>query len=154
MRISAKSEYGILALLHITCHGEIRPVTVQTMAQELNIPRRFLEQIVGAFKKAGLVKSIRGSHGGYVLARDPEGITMGDVLNVTEGPFHTWGCVTERENFYCSLENICAIRGIWQEIQNAMERVLNSFNLKELCERTRDLKRRQEMLHQAWSGVN
>ena len=153
MKISAKSEYGILALLYITCHGETRPVAVQTMAQELKIPRRFLEQIISAFKKGGLVKSIRGAHGGYILARDPETITMGDVLNVTEGPFHTWGCVNEKETFYCSRENLCAIRGIWQEIQNSMERVLNSFNLKEMCDRTRDLKRRQEVLLQAWSGV-
>jgi Rrf2 family transcriptional regulator, cysteine metabolism repressor len=153
MRISAKSEYGILALLFIACQREIGPVTVQTMAQELSIPKRFLEQIVAAFKREGLIKSIRGSHGGYILAKDPEKITMSDVLTITEGPFHSWGCVTEQDNFYCSRENICAVRGIWQEVQNAVEQVLTSFNLKEMCDRTRDLKRRQEVLLQAWSEV-
>jgi Rrf2 family protein len=154
MKLSAKTEYGVLALLYIACNGEMGPVTVQTMAKELLIPRRFLEQIVNLFKKNGLVKSVRGAHGGYLMARDPQSITMGEILRLTEGPFQTWGCVTDKENFYCSFQNVCAVRGIWQEIQDSMERVLNSFNLKEMCEKTRDLKRRQEMLRQAWAGVN
>ncbi len=154
MRFSHKSEYGILALLYISCHQDQGPVPVQTMARELLIPRRFLEQIVGIFKKEGLIRSVRGPHGGYVMAKNPEEITVGDVISITEGPFRTWGCVTDKENFYCSLENVCAVRGIWQEIQTAMDNVLKSFNLKEMCDKTRDLKRRQEMLRQAWSGVN
>jgi Rrf2 family protein len=154
MKFSAKSEYGILALLYITCHGEATPVTVQTMAQELLIPRRFLEQIVNIFKKHGFIKSVRGAHGGYMLARDPQSITVKEILNLTEGPFQTWGCVTDKENFYCSFQNVCAVRGIWQEIQDSVERVLNSFNLKELSDKSRDLQHRQEMLRQAWSGVS
>ena len=154
MKLSAKTEYGVLALLYIACHSEVGPVTVQTMAKELLIPRRFLEQIVNLFKKNGLIKSVRGIHGGYLMARDPQSVTMGEILKLTEGPFQTWGCVTDKDNFYCSFQNVCAVHGIWQEIQDSMERVLNSFNLKEMCEKTRDLKRRQEMLRQAWAGAN
>jgi Rrf2 family transcriptional regulator, cysteine metabolism repressor len=154
MRFSHKSEYAILALLYITCHGEKGPVTVQTMAQELLIPKRFLEQIIHIFKKKGLVQSVRGAHGGYLMAKDPQEITIGEIVGVTEGPFQTWGCVNDQDNFFCSLQNVCAVRGIWQEIQAAMEQVLNSFNLKQMCDRTRDLKRRQEILRQAWSGVS
>jgi Rrf2 family protein len=154
MKLSAKTEYGVLALLYIASHGAVEPVTVQTMAKELLIPRRFLEQIVNLFKKNGLIKSVRGAHGGYLMAREPQGITMGEILKLTEGPFQTWGCVTDKDNFYCSFQNVCAVRGIWQEIQDSMERVLNSFNLKEMCEKTQDLKRRQEMLRQAWAEVN
>lgn len=154
MKISAKSEYGVLALLHIACAGESRPVTVQAMAQELRIPRRFLEQIVGAFKREGFIKSIRGAHGGYALAKPAESITMADILRVTEGPFQTWRCVTEKENFYCSLENVCALHLVWQDIQGSVERLLGSFNLKQMCEKTHDLRHRQEVLLQAWSGVN
>lgn len=153
MRISAKSEYGILALLHIACHGHERPVNVQAMAEELRIPRRFLEQIVAAFKKHGLIRSIRGAHGGYVLARDPEQITVADILNITEGPFHTWKCVTEKDTFFCSLENVCALHGVWADIQRSVEQILRSFNLKEMCDKTRELKRRQAALLEAWSGV-
>jgi Rrf2 family transcriptional regulator, cysteine metabolism repressor len=153
MRISHKTEYGILALLYITCNGEKGPVPVQTMAQELLIPRRFLEQIIAVFKKNGLVKSIRGPHGGYLMAKDPQTVTLAEVMNITEGPFQLWGCVKDKEHLYCSFENVCAVRGIWQEIQSSVERLLNSFNLKELCDKTRDLKRQQEMLKQAWSEV-
>lgn len=153
MRISAKTEYGILALLHVTCHAEEKPVAVQTMARQLKIPRRFLEQIVMDFKKHGLIRSIRGAHGGYVLAKPPESITMADVLAITEGPFHTWSCVTEKDNFYCSLENVCAVHTVWQEIQNSVDQILRSFNLKQMSERTRHLKHRQEVLIQAWAGV-
>lgn len=154
MRFSSKAEYGLLALLYITCHGEHGPVAVQTMARELLIPRRFLEQIVNLFKKNGLIKSVRGVHGGYLMAKDPAQITVGEILQITEGPFQTWGCVSDQENFFCSLQNVCVVRGVWHEIQKSVERILNSFNLKDLCDKTRDLRRRQEILRQAWTGVN
>ena len=113
-----------------------------------------MEQIASSFKKHGLIQSIRGAHGGYVLAKPPEDITMADILTITEGPFHTWRCVTEKADFYCSLENICALHLVWQEIQDSVEQLLKSFNLKQMCEKNFDLKRKQEMLIQAWSGVN
>jgi len=142
MHFSAKTENAVLALLYLTCHGKQGPVTVQKMAQELAIPHSFLEQIVGMLKRAGLIHSVRGSHGGYLLAKDPKQLTFGEVLELTEGPVAPWACVSGDDHFACSLEPTCAVRSVWQEVQTAIRQVLNNTTLHDLCERTTAVRQR------------
>ncbi len=141
MRISAKSEYGILALLYLTCKGQGHPVTVQTISTELGIPKRFLEQIVGDLKRGGLIRSTRGAQGGYTLTRDPREIKLGEVFEVTEGPFDA-----ESHDLLCDFENLHAVRSVWKEIRESIYRVLNGITLKEMCNRTLEMKQRRQLL--------
>ena len=142
MHFSAKTEYAVLALLYLTCHGQNGPVAVHEMAKELDIPYRFLEQIMALLKRAGLIHSVRGSHGGYLLAKEPKLITFGEILMLTEGPVAPWACVAEDDHFSCSLEPTCAVRGVWQEVQTAIYRILNNTTLHELCEKTKVVRHR------------
>jgi Rrf2 family protein len=142
MHFTAKTENGVLALLYLTCHGQHGPITVHEMAQELDIPHSFLEQIVGLLKRAGLVHSVRGSHGGYLLAREPKQITFGEILELTEGPIAPWACVAGDDHFACSFEPTCAVRSVWQDVQKAIHQVLNNTTLHDLCEKTTAVRHR------------
>jgi Rrf2 family cysteine metabolism transcriptional repressor len=142
MHFSAKTEYAVLCLLYLTCHGQHGPVTVHEMAKELDISHRFLEQIIGLLKRAGLVHSLRGSHGGYLLAKEPRLITFGEVLALTEGPVTPWACVSGDDHFACSLEPTCAVRNVWQEVQTAIHQILNNTNLQDLCDKTKVIRHR------------
>ena len=142
MHFSAKTENAVLALLYLTCHGQSGPVTVQKMSQELDIPHSFLEQIVALLKRAGLIHSIRGSHGGYLLAKEPKQITFGEILELTKGPVAPYACVADDDHFACSLEPTCAVRHVWQEVQTAIHQILNNTTLHDLCERTTAVRHR------------
>lgn len=147
MHFSAKTEYAVLALLYLTCHGQRGPVTVHEISKELDIPQRFLEQIISLLKRAALVHSVRGSHGGYLLAKDPKQITFGEILTLTEGPVAPWACVAHDDNFSCSLEATCAVRGVWRQVQSAIYNILNNTNLQELCEKTKVVRHRVITIH-------
>jgi Rrf2 family cysteine metabolism transcriptional repressor len=142
MNFSAKTEYAVLALLYLTCHGQDGPVTVHKMAEELDIPYRFLEQIISLLKHAGLVHSVRGAHGGYLLARDPKQINFGEILVLTEGPVAPWACVAGDDHFACSFEPTCAVRGVWQQVQHSIYQILNNTTLQDLCDKTKAVRHR------------
>lgn len=142
MHFSAKTENAVLALLYLTCHGAKGPVTVNEMAEELDIPHSFLEQIIASLKRAGLVNSTRGSHGGYRLAKEPKQITFGEILELTEGPVAPYACVSGDDHFACSLEPTCAVRSVWQDIQRAIYQVLDNTTLHDLCEKTKAVRHR------------
>ena len=86
MRISAKGEYAIQAVLDLALHRERGLVAIQEIARRQGIPQRYLEQVLLALKRAGLLTSKRGSAGGYQLTRPPEDITVGDVLRAVIAP--------------------------------------------------------------------
>jgi Rrf2 family cysteine metabolism transcriptional repressor len=142
MNFSAKTEYAVLALLYLTCHGQDGPVTVHKMAEELDIPYRFLEQIISLLKRSGLVHSVRGSHGGYLLAKEPKQITFGEILELTEGPVAPWACVSGDDHFACSFQPTCAVRTVWQQVQHSIYEILNNTTLQDLCDKTKAVRHR------------
>ena len=133
MKISAKSEYGIIALIDVANHFGSEPIQVRNIANRYNIPERFLEQIRTTLKKAGLVKSIRGAHGGYQLARTPWEITLGDALNALMAIYTPMYCVSENNKEQCSNERLCTIKDVWEEIRAAYKKTLSSITLKDMC---------------------
>ncbi|MCL6581714.1 MAG: Rrf2 family transcriptional regulator, partial [Firmicutes bacterium] len=86
MRLSTRSEYGVIACCELARHHGEGPLPLKAVAEEQGIPEAYLEQLVAALRRAGLVRSVRGAQGGYVLSRSPEKITVGDVVRVLEGP--------------------------------------------------------------------
>ena len=85
MKLSTKGRYGLKAMFELSLTQKNGPVPLRQIAQKQNISEQYLEQIFSALKKAGLIKSVRGAQGGYLLVKEPKDITVGDILIVLEG---------------------------------------------------------------------
>lgn len=105
------------------------PTSVRDIAERTGLPQPYLEQILLALKGAGLVRSKRGVGGGYVLARPPESITLGEVVSAVDGPIVAGDFGRPHENGACEHEGQCVLLGIWNEAGDHMRRFLDSYTL-------------------------
>ncbi len=141
MKLSLRGEYALRALLVLGLKYDEKVVRIQTISDEQNIPKRFLEQILNDLKSAGMVQSKRGIAGGYRLARNPKEITVAAVVRHIEGALAPVSCVSQ--NFYqkcsCPDESRCAIRSVMKEIRDAIVTIAERVTIGELCERWRKL---------------
>jgi Rrf2 family protein len=144
MKLSLRGEYALRALLVLGLHYDQSVVRIQGIAEEQNIPKRFLEQILNDLKSAGFVESRRGVSGGYRLARRPEEVTLAAVVRHIEGALAPVSCVSERFYQKCSCpdESRCAIRSVMKEIREAVVRIAERVTVAEMCERWRQLQNR------------
>lgn len=131
MKLSTKGRYGVKAMFELALHHGGEPVSIKTIADKQNISDYYLEQLFGNLRKAGLIKSIRGAQGGYVLAKLPSQITVADILNVLEGPIEISECITDDE-MGCSRMNYCATRLLWIKISDSVNQVINSITLQDM----------------------
>ncbi len=133
MRITAKSDYAILALFHLAMDKANRPVQSRTIAARQQIPHRFLEQILLNLKKAGLVRSVRGAKGGYQLAVSPAEINLKDAIEAVEGSIHLLG---NRENGVMAVESDRKfLQSVWVEIERSFLEELSSITLEDIVTR-------------------
>ena len=137
MRFSAKGEYGVMAILELALNSGQGPVQVRNIATRQGIPVRFLEQVLSALKKAGLVESIRGSQGGYILARSSAEISLAQVLEAIDGPIRPMDCVSDEKTSLCCNAKDCVVKDVWEEVKVSIAGVLNSISLNDMCERKR-----------------
>lgn len=141
MKLSLRGEYALRALVVLGLNYDAPVLRIQTISEQQNIPKRFLEQILNDLKSAGFVQSKRGIAGGYRLAKRPEEITLASVVRHIEGALAPVGCVSEK--FYrkctCPDESRCAIRSVMKEIRDAIVNVAERVTIAELCERSRRL---------------
>jgi Rrf2 family protein len=132
VELLSKSEYALLALLELSaCYHSGEPLQIRRIATLQNIPKRYLEQLLTALKCGGLIRSIRGSKGGYVLARDPWRLTMLDALNCIEG----LDPATSVQNTTAKTIESQVIQEIWREACQASNSVLQKYTLQDLYER-------------------
>ena len=132
MELSCKSEYAILALLEMATHYENgEPMQIRQIALQQKIPDRYLEQLLATLRRGGIVKSQRGSKGGYLLAREPRKISVFDILECLEGLDVQTG---EQNTNPTSLDN-SVVSEIWQEARQAANSVLQNYSLQDLCEK-------------------
>lgn len=135
MRISAKAEYACAAMLELAAnHGGPKPVSVQSIATGLGISSRFLVQVLLYLKKAGLVQSIRGSAGGYQLARPPDQITLAEILLAIDD--RTLLPRTELSRREVPLVGV--LLDVWQQVHAAEMNVLQRQTLSDLLRKTQD----------------
>lgn len=141
MKLSVHGEYALRALLVLGLHYGPSVVSIQTISQEQNIPKRFLEQILNDLKGSGAVESKRGMAGGYRLARPPQEITLAAVIRHIEGALAPISCVSERfyEKCSCPDEARCAIRNVMKEVREKIVEVIEKVTIAELCERAKKL---------------
>lgn len=119
MQVSRKIDYALRAVIHLANEeGSDRPCSVAEMAARERIPRRFLEKIVHELIRTGFVRSRRGPHGGYVLARPADQVSFRDVIEAIEGPIALNACTGEHAD--CSLIGTCGMERIWREGQRRM----------------------------------
>jgi Rrf2 family protein len=148
VKISAKDEYACLAVLELALNYDTDlPVRVQDIAQRQGIPMKFLFQIMQILKRVGIVRSKRGTEGGYVLARHPGKITVGDVIRNVSGPFVQLSCL-DSGNFsdHCERETVCHFKPIWADMDRAIASVLNGVTFEDLVRRAHS-NQRQVMYH-------
>ena len=132
MKLSTKGRYGLRAMLDMALSEEEGPIASHTIAQRQEISERYLEQLLIPLKQAGLVKSIRGSQGGYILGRAPKDISVGDIIRVLEGPLAPVDCVNELNPDDCKRAEFCVTRMIWAKVRDSIAEILDSYSLEDL----------------------
>ena len=137
MKITTKGRYGLRALIDLAKYSEIEPVSINSIATRQGISERYLEQLMTLLKKAGLIKSIRGAGGGYVLAREMSEISVGDVLRALEGSLESVECAGFREEDSCEAAGGCVTKYVWQKINESINRTVNEISLKQLVEESK-----------------
>ncbi len=135
MKLSTKGRYGVAAMYDLALHYGQGPISLKSVAQRQGISEHYLEQLMGVLRKAGYVKSLRGSQGGYTLTKDPAQITVGDIITIMEGPIAPVDCLLTDDivNTYCERAGACVTRGVWAKVRDSINNVLNSISLADLC---------------------
>ena len=147
--LSKKSKYAIKALVSLAKHfGDGTPLKISTIAEEENIPRKFLEAILVELRNNGLVHSKMGATGGYTLAKHPEEIVLSHVIRISGGPIAMLPCVSL--NFYesceeCPNEQICGLRDVILEVREATIKILSKTSLSDILYREEVLKNQLDL---------
>lgn len=132
MRLSTRGHYGLKAMFDLAQHYGNEPIPLKKVAERQNISYNYLEQLMAILRKTGLVKSVRGAQGGYILARDPVAITVGDVIRAMEGPIAPVDCVSEIGPMECDHADSCITRTVWTRVRDKLAEVLDSISLADM----------------------
>ncbi len=132
--ISTRGDYGMRAVIDLARNYDaVEPVQVKDIAERQDVPKDYLSLIMVDLRKAGIVESVRGPRGGYRLARAPETISMGEVLEVLEGPIQLLDCTAEEEEHGCRVHSSCHMRDVWTYLTDTVSTVLRETTLARLC---------------------
>mgnify|MGYP003771967439 CR=1 FL=1 len=129
MKISTKGRYGLTIMIELAKRFGEGPISLKTIAQTHDLSEHYLEQLISPLRNAGLVKSVRGAYGGYILAHEPANITSGDIISVLEGPISPVEGIEDEEP---------AKRELWIRIRDAVKEVLDSTTLEDLANHSDD----------------
>ncbi len=145
MKISTKGRYGLRAMIDLALSGgDGTPVYLSEIARRQGISEKYLEHIFSALHKGGIVKAQRGRKGGYLLSREADRITLGDIITTLEGPFDLVDCAGNTSSV-CPRVDACVTRDIWQLLGERMQDVLSGYTLASLVEMQR-LKDQQDSI--------
>ena len=137
LKITTKGRYGLRALIDLAKYSEIEPVSINSIATRQGISERYLEQLMTLLKKAGIIKSIRGAGGGYVLARELSEISVGDVLRALEGSLEPVECAAFSQEDSCEAAGGCVTKYVWQRINESINQTVNEISLKQLVDESK-----------------
>ena len=134
MKLSTKGRYGLRAFIDIAVYSEVEPVSLASVAKRQDISISYLEQLMIKVRKAGLIESVRGANGGYILAKPAEEISVGDVLRALEGELMPVDCVAygDSNKGGCSTESCCVSKFVWKKINDALNDTVNNMYISEL----------------------
>jgi Rrf2 family protein len=147
MRLSTKSRYGVRALFDIAYHSVGLPTQIKDISRRQQISPRYLEQIFQKLKKAGILGSKRGPSGGYFLLKEPDEISLGDIIRATEGPFELVFCTSENPTKHCPRKEDCVASIMWTDISRKLGDFFDSITIAQLCEQAREVGVEREYNH-------
>ncbi len=135
LKISTKGRYALRLMLDLALCEKGKYIALKDISQRQDISVKYLEQIISVLSSAGFVRSVRGSGGGYMLARDPEEYTVGMILRLTEGSLAPVACL-EYEPNDCPRAESCVTLGVWEKLYKAINDVVDNITLADLAEQS------------------
>jgi Rrf2 family transcriptional regulator, cysteine metabolism repressor len=123
-------------MLELASHYGEGPIDLKEISKKEGISLKYLEQVIIPLRTAGLVKSVRGSKGGYALAKHPSEIFLNEIVEVLEGPLNLIECLGNPKS--CHKVPVCVTRDIWKEVSDAIYRIFNSVTLEEMVQRKKE----------------
>ncbi len=148
MKVSLKATYGIMAAVDLALHNGTSPVRAKSIAHRQTIPARFLEQVLHAMKNAGLVDSLRGAQGGYLLSKLPAEVSLADIVEALDGPLSPSperGAAARRTRGMTKPESL--LSSVWERVTQAELDVLSAVTLKELAERHQEIEQQRTLMY-------
>ena len=139
MKLSTRTRYAVRAIIELAQNDSNKPLQLKIIADRQDISVKYLEQLMAVLRSAGFVRSIRGSKGGYVLAKAPNEIRLNDVMHRLEGTVATVECVENED--YCSRSADCATRYLWTQVEQAIDNVLGAITLQDLVNKANEEKK-------------
>ena len=133
MKLSTKGRYGLKAMFELALSQGDGPVSLKYIAEKQMLSDQYLEQLFSTLRRSGLVKSVRGAQGGYLLSKDASRISVGDILRVLEGPIAPSDCVLDDEPD-CKRAGRCVTQLVWEKIKESIESVVDSISLQDMID--------------------
>ena len=137
MKISTKGRYALRMLIDLAEHENCGFVALKDIAERQNISKKYLEQIIPIFNKSNILKTTRGSQGGYMLSRSPDKYTVGEILRLTEGSLAPVDCLNQ-DPIECERSGECATLPIWQGLNRVINEYLDSITLQDILDQQRE----------------
>ena len=134
MKISTKGRYALRVMIELALHDAEELVPLKEVAKRQGITLKYMEQIISPLAKAGYVQSLRGSNGGYRLAKKPSEYKAGDILRVMEGPLEPVVCLEDGYN--CPRTDSCSTLEFWQGLSKLVNDYVDSYTLEDLAEQS------------------
>jgi Rrf2 family protein len=148
MKVSKRATYGIMVAVDLAMHAREAPIQARAIARRHGIPVRFLEQVLHAMKKAGLVESQRGPQGGYLLSHEPSEMSIADIFEALEGPVFHRSSVGYRIRDRHATKPELLLGDVWDQVQQAERNVLENVTVEHLAMRLRTIDaQRNPMYH-------
>ncbi|MDB4896809.1 MAG: putative transcriptional regulator [Firmicutes bacterium] len=133
MKLSTKGKYGVKALFELALHEGAGPMSLKAISERQGLSEHYLEQLAAPLRKSGLIVSVRGAQGGYVLGRAAGQITVGDIIRVLEGPIGFTDCSVEGEPAPDGAAD-CVVHGVWEKVTRQIIAVIDGITLADLVE--------------------
>ncbi len=135
MRITTQGDYGLRCMINIAKNGPAEPVSIQRIAKDEGLPRTYVEQLLLKLRRSGLIKSVRGTRGGYLLARSPQSINMKEIIEALEGNVFEIVCERRsRSRTKCKYDGTCALNGVWHSLRDRVTETLEHISLEQLVD--------------------
>ncbi len=142
MFFSTKARYGLRAMVELALHHGNGALQLREVARRQGISEKYLEHLFRFLRMSGLVRSVRGASGGYILARPPGDITVLEVVEALEGALDPVECVGNQG--VCTREDVCVARDVWVGVKEVLSRYLSSITLETLAEKAASRKGEKE----------
>jgi Rrf2 family protein len=134
LTLTRKTEYGLIAICHLAQVGQKKVVSARDIAEHQAVPLPLLMNVLKRLNRVGYVSSVRGAHGGYTLAADPERLTLADVIDAVEGPVHLVRCVnTSGKGRKCDRTSRCVIRSSVAKVHDGLRKFLGAVTIADLA---------------------